>query len=82
MTNLSQILKAHPNAQVRLSGYADNTGTRAANQKLSLDRANAVKAMLVTSGIAPERIATKGYGQDRPIAPNDTEEGRARNRRT
>ena len=82
VTSLSQTLKAYPNAQVRLSGHTDNTGARAANQKLSLDRANAVKEMLVTGGIASERIATNGYGQDRPIAPNDTEEGRARNRRT
>jgi len=82
VASLSQILKAHPNAQVRLSGHTDNTGARPANQKLSLDRANAVKEMLVSSGIAAERITTNGYGQDRPIAPNDTEEGRARNRRT
>jgi OmpA-OmpF porin, OOP family len=81
VTNLSQILTAYPTAQVRLSGYTDNTGAPHANQNLSLDRANAVKQMLVDRGIAADRIATSGYGQDRPMASNDTEEGRAKNRR-
>lgn len=82
VTGLSQILKAYPNVHVQLSGHTDNTGAAEANQRLSLDRANTVRDMLVSSGIAPDRIVTNGYGQDRPIAPNDTEEGRARNRRT
>jgi OmpA-OmpF porin, OOP family len=81
VTNLSQILNAYPTAQVELSGHTDNTGAPDANQKLSLDRANAVKQMLVDRGIGADRIATAGYGQDRPIASNDTEEGRAKNRR-
>jgi len=82
VNSLAQILKAYPNVHVQVSGHTDNTGAPDANQRLSLDRANTVKQMLVSSGIGPERIATNGYGQDRPIAPNDTEEGRARNRRT
>ena len=82
VASLSQILKAYPNAHVQLSGHTDNTGAPDANQRLSLDRANAIKGMLVSSGIAADRITTNGYGQDRPVAPNDTEEGRARNRRT
>jgi K(+)-stimulated pyrophosphate-energized sodium pump len=81
ITTLSQTLKAYPNAHVQLSGHTDNTGTPAANQKLSLDRANAVKQMLINSGIAADRITTRGYGEDRPIASNDTEEGRMKNRR-
>jgi OOP family OmpA-OmpF porin len=64
-----------------LTGHTDNTGTPEANQKLSLDRADAVSQMLVTGGVAADRITTAGYGQDRPIASNDTEEGRAKNRR-
>jgi outer membrane protein OmpA-like peptidoglycan-associated protein len=82
VTGLSQILKAYPNVHVQLSGYTDNTGASEANQRLSLDRANTVRDMLVSSGIAPDRIVTNGYGEDRPIAPNNTDEGRARNRRT
>lgn len=81
VTSLSQTLKTYPDAQVQLSGYTDNTGAPDANQKLSLDRANAVKQMLVNSGIAADRIGTTGHGQNRPIASNDTEEGRAKNRR-
>jgi outer membrane protein OmpA-like peptidoglycan-associated protein len=81
VNNLSAILKAYPNAQVQLSGHTDNTGAPDANQKLSLDRANAIKQLLVNSGVAADRIATNGYGQDRPIASNDTDEGRAKNRR-
>jgi len=66
---------------VQLVGNTDNTGTRESNQKLSEDRADAVKTMLVNQGVRPDRISTQGLGQDHPVAPNDTEEGRARNRR-
>jgi K(+)-stimulated pyrophosphate-energized sodium pump len=82
VASLSQILRAYPNAHVQLSGHTDNTGAPDANQRLSLDRANTIKGMLVSSGVAADRIATNGYGQDRPVGSNDTEEGRARNRRT
>jgi len=66
---------------VQLVGHTDNTGSAEANQKLSLDRADAVKQMLVNGEVAGDRISTAGYGQDRPIGSNDTEEGRAKNRR-
>ena len=81
VNNLAQILKAYPNVQVQLAGHTDNTGAPDTNQKLSQDRASAVKQMLVNGGIAGDRITTAGYGQDRPIASNDTEEGKAKNRR-
>lgn len=81
VTNLSQILTAYPNAQVRLTGNADSSGTPEVNQKLSLDRANAVKQMLVGGGVADNRITTGGSGQEHPVASNDTEQGRAENRR-
>ena len=81
VTDLAQILKAYPNTQVQLAGHTDNTGSPQANQALSSDRANAVKGMLVNQGIAADRVSTAGYGQDRPVASNDNEEGRARNRR-
>ncbi len=81
VTNLAQILKAYPNAYVQLIGHTDNTGTAEANQKLSLDRADAVKQMLVNDGVASDKISTAGYGQEQPISSNDTEEGRAKNRR-
>lgn len=82
VNNLAQVLKAYPNAQIQLSGHTDNSGSADANQALSLNRANAVRDMLVGQGVSAGRISTQGFGQDHPIAPNDTEDGRARNRRT
>jgi outer membrane protein OmpA-like peptidoglycan-associated protein len=81
VNNLAQVLKAYPNAQIQLSGHTDNTGSADANQSLSLNRADAIKAMLVGQGISAQRISTQGFGQDRPVASNDTQEGRARNSR-
>jgi OmpA-OmpF porin, OOP family len=81
VNDLAQVLKAYPSAQVQLTGHTDNTGNPQGNQALSVARANAVKAMLVNDGIAENRMSTQGFGQDRPVASNDTEQGRARNRR-
>jgi outer membrane protein OmpA-like peptidoglycan-associated protein len=80
--SLARLLKAYPAVTVELGGHTDATGDAAANQKLSLDRANAIRDRLVASGIEAARLATAGYGQDRPLAANDTEDGRAKNRRT
>ena len=80
--DLVTILKACPDAQVQLAGHTDNTGDAAANQTLSANRAIAIKDMLVAGGISPDRMSTIGYGEDKPIASNDTDDGKARNRRT
>jgi outer membrane protein OmpA-like peptidoglycan-associated protein len=82
VSSLVAIMKAYPEVVVRLEGYTDNTGDPVANQTLSLERANSVRTTMMTAGIAGDRIATAGYGPENPVAPNDTEEGRARNRRT
>jgi outer membrane protein OmpA-like peptidoglycan-associated protein len=79
--SLVAIMKCFPAAQVQLDGYTDNTGDPAANKKLSLDRANTVKDRLVKGGIEDSRMTTQGFGQDNPVAPNDTDEGKAKNRR-
>jgi len=79
--SLTAILKAYPSVSVGLEGYTDSTGDAAANKKLSLDRADAVKNLLVGGGVAESRIGTTGYGPDKPVASNDTDEGRAKNRR-
>jgi OmpA-OmpF porin, OOP family len=81
VNTLATILQAYPNARVALAGHTDNTGTPDANQTLSLDRANAVKSMLVAQGVSADAISTNGYGQTHPVATNETPEGRERNRR-
>jgi outer membrane protein OmpA-like peptidoglycan-associated protein len=63
------------------SACADTTGTQDGNLDLSNRRSASVKAFLVTAGIAPDRIDTAGFGQDKPVASNDTALGRAQNRR-
>jgi OmpA-OmpF porin, OOP family len=82
VTNLTSIMKCYPAMRVRLEGYTDNTGDSAANKQLSLDRANAIQALLIQGGIDPARISTDGWGDEKPVASNDTEDGRAKNRRT
>jgi outer membrane protein OmpA-like peptidoglycan-associated protein len=82
VADLAAILKCFPTAQVELDGHTDNVGDPAANKVLSVNRANVVKDLLVQAGVDPNRIATGGFGEERPIASNDTEEGRAKNRRT
>ncbi len=82
VNNLVKIMACYPNMAVELDGHTDNTGDAQANQTLSVDRANAVKNLLAQGGIDPGRITTAGFGDQRPVASNDTEEGRARNRRT
>jgi K(+)-stimulated pyrophosphate-energized sodium pump len=79
--NISEILKAFPNVNIKVGGYTDNTGNDAANLKLSSERAASVKAALVGLGIADARLESEGYGETNAIASNDTEEGRATNRR-
>ena len=80
--SLVVILKAYPAVAVRLEGHTDSTGDADANKKLSLDRAIVVREIIIKGGIPEGRIGTDGYGQEKPVAPNETEEGRAKNRRT
>jgi outer membrane protein OmpA-like peptidoglycan-associated protein len=81
LEGVARVLAAHPGAQIRLEGHTDALGLPEANERLSLQRANAVKEALVARGVAADSITTLGFGQDQPLAPNDTAEGRARNRR-
>lgn len=76
------VMKEHPEIEhVRVGGHTDSKGDKAHNMKLSDDRAASVKQYLVDHGVAADRLASKGYGETRPIADNKTEEGRAQNRR-
>ncbi|AEI49483.1 sodium-translocating pyrophosphatase [Runella slithyformis] len=81
LKNVAEILKAFPAVNIKLGGYTDNTGDANANLKLSGDRAAAVESELVAMGIDNNRIDSEGYGDQYPVASNDTEEGRAQNRR-
>ncbi len=82
LDRLVDLLQKVPNLKIELSGHTDNTGGAAINTKLSQERADAVKDYLVRKGISEGRLVAKGYGPDRPIATNDTKEGRQLNRRT
>ncbi len=74
-------LKANPQWKWEVEGYTDNVGDRAANQKLSEDRARSVANWLAAHGIDRSRLAVKGYGESQPVADNSTADGRAKNRR-
>jgi outer membrane protein OmpA-like peptidoglycan-associated protein len=77
----AEILKKNPTMKVEIQGHTDNVGSEAFNQRLSENRANAVKEYFVSKGISADRLKPVGYGPSSPIAPNDTKEGRAKNRR-
>jgi len=81
LKNIAEILKAYPAVNIKLGGYTDNTGNANSNLKLSGDRAASVKGELAKLGISDSRLDAEGYGQEHPVTPNDTEEGRAQNRR-
>jgi OmpA-OmpF porin, OOP family len=78
---LTAVLRAYPAVTVALEGHTDSTGDPSANKKLSLDRADAVKDIMIKDGIAASRISATGFGEENPVASNDTAQGRALNRR-
>jgi OOP family OmpA-OmpF porin len=75
------VLKKNPTVKIDIQGHTDNKGSDKYNMKLSLRRANAVKTYFIKKGIKKTRMTTTGYGPSRPVASNDTEAGRAENRR-
>ena len=81
LNNIASILKAYPLVKLKIGGYTDNTGGRRASQRLSENRAEAVRRALTGMGVDSSRLDAKGYADQHPIADNATEEGRARNRR-
>ncbi len=83
LDNLIEVLGRYPNMTIEVAGHTDNTGEVEGNKILSGGRASAVYDYLVNIGkIDATRLVAKGYGQDRPVDTNDTEEGRSKNRRT
>jgi LPXTG-motif cell wall-anchored protein len=81
LRDVAAVLGAYPAARVKIGGYTDDTGDPAANQQLSQARAESVQTQLVADGVAAERLEAEGYGEAHPVATNDTETGRAKNRR-
>lgn len=82
LNKLADLLTKNPALKVELGGHTDNVGKDDYNLTLSENRAKAVMTYLVENGIAPERLTYKGYGKTQPVDTNDTEAGRANNRRT
>ena len=82
LDNLVDLLKENPSVNIQINGFTDNQGKPTDNMILSENRAKAVVKYLIQNGIEASRLASKGYGETRPIADNNTEIGRAKNRRT
>ena len=81
LDRLAAIMNENPNIVIQIAGHTDNAGSDAYNQKLSEDRARAVYMYIKSKNIGDDRVSSVGYGESRPIASNDTEEGRSLNRR-
>jgi outer membrane protein OmpA-like peptidoglycan-associated protein len=79
--DIIKILNEYPNAKFTVEGHTDSVGSASLNQKLSESRANSVRDFLVKEGIAADRLTAIGYGEDKPIATNNTRAGRTQNRR-
>ncbi len=82
INKLLQLLSENPTLKIQLNGHTDNVGTPSDNLKLSTDRAKAIVDYLVSKGVDIKRLAYKGLGETKPIADNNTEAGKALNRRT
>jgi OmpA-OmpF porin, OOP family len=81
LNEVVKILNEYADVNLTIEGHTDNTGDAEKNQTLSQNRADAVKAYLISKGINESRLTASGYGQDQPIADNETKEGRQQNRR-
>jgi OmpA-OmpF porin, OOP family len=81
VAEIQKLLNADPALKLSIEGHTDNTGTAAHNQELSAARARSVLGALIGLGVDPARLQSKGFGQDKPLAENASEDGRAKNRR-
>ncbi|NCD72203.1 OmpA family protein [Mucilaginibacter agri] len=82
LQQIADFLAANPTVKIEISGHTDNTGNDQLNQTLSENRAKSVYQYLVANGTNPTKLVFKGYGKTQPIAPNTTDENKAKNRRT
>lgn len=81
LNKVVELMKNYPKIEIELSGHTSSEGEAEMNRKLSLNRVESCRKYLSDNGISEDRITTIGYGPDKPISPNDTEENRAKNRR-
>lgn len=81
LNNVVQIMQANPTLKITVEGHTDSTGSQLYNQKLSEQRALAVKQTLIQQGVHADRLQNQGFGETKPVASNTTREGRANNRR-
>jgi outer membrane protein OmpA-like peptidoglycan-associated protein len=81
LQRVAEALRSNPERRVLIEGFTDSVGSESFNQELSQRRAEAVRAVLITNGIAPDRIEVRGHGEAYPVASNDTASGRQLNRR-
>jgi outer membrane protein OmpA-like peptidoglycan-associated protein len=81
LDRVASSLMANPTVKIEINGYTDNTGDAKYNQQLSQSRAEAVKAYLVSKGVAADRLVAKGFGQDNPAVPNTSAANKQQNRR-
>ena len=81
LNQIKAVMEQDASLKFEIDGHTDNSGDSAHNQTLSQERAEAVKTQLVTMGIDADRLSTKGYGDAKPMASNDTPDGKANNRR-
>lgn len=81
LDKLVSVLKEYPDTNIEVQGHTDSKGSDTYNQGLSQRRASAVATYLRNRGVSSSRITTKGYGESAPVATNDTDDGRAQNRR-
>ncbi|WP_433974062.1 OmpA family protein [Tunturiibacter lichenicola] len=81
LAKVSGILQAYPGLKVQVEGYTDSVGSDQYNQKLSENRADAVRDFLITQGVQTDNITATGYGKSKPVADNATAQGRSQNRR-
>lgn len=81
LVEVVDLLQSEPDKEIKIEGHTDSTGNAEANLRISQQRADSVLNALVSLGVAAERVTSAGMGQDFPIASNDTDEGRAQNRR-
>ncbi|CAA9196655.1 Peptidoglycan-associated lipoprotein [Flavobacterium bizetiae] len=81
VNEIAQALKKNTALKIAIEGHTDNTGDAAHNKKLSNDRANAVLSTLTTQGIDKSRLSAKGFGAERPLVANDSEDNKSKNRR-